>query len=140
MTNRQTEECRKKNTDSKLYEFCSVMGHRYKDCYSLRQALRDGRVSKEKTEKNFETTPPANHTPVIYTAYPVPAPPTQTAYSPPPPRSSEPRNSNRKDPRRYDGQRGPNDRNNYRSRNYDRAPDRKNHNYRPYYNRNDNWF
>ena len=79
MTNHQTEECRKKNTDSKLCEFCNIRGHTYEDCYSLRQALRDGRVSKEKTEKNSETTPPANQTPVFYTAYPVPVPPTQTA-------------------------------------------------------------
>ena len=129
-----------KNIDSKLCEFCNVRGYTYEDCYSLRQALRDGRVSKEKTEKNSETTPPANQTPVIYTAYPVPAPPTQTAYSAPPPRSSEPRNFDRRNPRRYDGRRGPNDRNNYRTRNYDRAHDRKNDcNYRPNYNRNDNW-
>ena len=57
------------------------------------------------------------------------------------PRSSEPRNSDRIDPRRYDERRGPNDHNNYRSLNYDRAPDRKNdYNYRPNYNRNDNWY
>jgi hypothetical protein len=89
--------CRKKEYDSKICGYCHMKGHSYEDCYSLGNAIRNGLVSKEKSEKTIDMPSSPVAQPVVYSPYTVPplapvayqaAAKTVNQQGPPPPRDN----------------------------------------------------
>ena len=125
------QDCKTKNFETKKCEYCNLAGHTYAECFSLKNAITNGQLSKEKFEKQASALS-ATASPVVYTPFPIAAP-APVPYVVPATQQNETQQSNitsqqngnnngkqgngnrRGNVRRYSGERNNNDNKNFRN-------------------------
>ena len=88
------EDCWRKNTDVRVCDFCNRRGHLYGDCTTLRQALRNRKITLEIIRKGSEAAQVTNPPQVVYASYPA-QPIAPLPYATPPIRPNEGSDSRR---------------------------------------------